>query len=89
MKEGIRETVETPEGKRTAILSMLGGKSLTRLSRANALFIPNMWLRLYGWEIDSRVWVKVEINMDSITISPIDQKEANKMMEENNVSIKA
>ena len=87
MRERIRKNVESLEGKRQAILTMLQGKSLYKVSRAYSLFIPRLWLRLYGWEVDGRVWVKVNVEVDKITITPIDKEEANKMMEVNNVTI--
>lgn len=83
--EKIKHGVEGNDEKRKAILSMLGGKSLYHVSRAYALFIPRMWLRLYGWKMDDRVWVKVEMDIDKITISPINKEEALAMMEVNDV----
>jgi len=80
--------IEQAVDKRKAIFNSLGGKSLYKVSRAYALFIPRLWLRLNGWEVDGRVWVKVEHQGDKIIISPIDKEEAKAMMEVNDASIK-
>lgn len=85
MKGQIKEGVETSVAKRQAIFTMLRGKSLSHVSRAHALFIPNLWLRLYGWEVDGKIWVQVDIEMDKITITPVNKEEALSMMEVNNV----
>lgn len=81
----IKPTVEGAQEKRQALLTMMQGKPLYKVSRAYALFIPRLWLRLYGWELDDRVWVKVDIEVDKITITPIDKEEALSLMEVNNV----
>lgn len=85
VSEKIKTGDETAEAKREAILVMLQGKALTKISRAQTFFVPNLWLRLYGWEVDGRTWVKVNVEVDKITISPIDREEALSMMEVNDV----
>lgn len=74
--------------KRRAIISLVNGKPLLKLSRAYALFIPRLWLRIYGWELDGKVYVKVEHSGEQIIISPVDKEEALKMMEVNDATPK-
>lgn len=81
----IKESVNTIEEKRAAILNMLNAKPLFRISRALALYIPKAWLQIYGWELDGKVWVKVEVEVNKIIISPVNKEIAIKMMEANNV----
>lgn len=84
--ENIKEIVEGDVEKRAAILErMFQGKGLTQVSRAFAYFLPKTWVRLYGWEVDGKVWVNVKMEMDTITITPINKVEALKTMEVNNV----
>lgn len=85
-REAIKEAVEEAPEKRKAILSMLGGKSLYKVSRAYSLFIPRLWLRLYGWEVDGRIWVNVKIDVDKITIKPMGKEQALSMMGVNDVA---
>lgn len=85
MVKDIKKTEEPPQGKREAILKSLGGKSLYKVSRALYSAVPKMWARIYGWELDGKVWVRVNIEKDKITISPLDKEEALKMMEVNDV----
>lgn len=81
-------SIETEKAeKRRAILDLQKGKALYKVSRAYALFIPRLWLRLYGWELDGRVYVKVEQTGEKITISPIDRDEAERMMEVNDAKL--
>jgi len=78
---------EKAREKREAILTMLGGKKLMKLSRARVFFVPQMWVKIYGWEVDGNVWVSVRQENGGLVIGEIDQKEAQAMMEANNVPI--
>jgi hypothetical protein len=85
VREDIKQSEEAPAGKRKAIMESLGGKSLYQVSRALYAAVPKMWARLYGWQLDGKVWVKVDIEKDKITISPLDKGEALATMEVNGV----
>lgn len=78
---------ENDKDKRQAILNMVEGKALCKISRSYALFIPQLWVRLFGWEVDDKLYVKFEQKGNTITISPVDKEVATKMMEANNVKI--
>lgn len=87
MTSEIKASVEDSKGKRAAILGMLNSKSLLHSNRAYFLYIPKVWIRLYGWELDGKVWVKIEQDMDKLVISPVDKEDAKRMMEVNNVGL--
>lgn len=69
--------------KRKVVLSFLGAKPLTKLSRAYAVFVPSVWYKIYGFELDGRIYVKMEQEGKNLIISPLDKDEALKMMEAN------
>lgn len=70
--------------RRDAILKLLGATRLQRLGDSYALIIPKLWIDANAVKIDNSFYVKTDVDLDQITIEPLDREEINELLESNN-----
>jgi len=77
---------DTGAGQREAILrTMFEGTKVFDLGSSKAIILPAAWVRLYGMEVDGKIWVTLNSTPGELTVKPIDKDEALSLMEKNNV----
>jgi len=75
---------DTEEGKREAIIrAMFGGTKIISVGNSLAVILPKAWVRLFAWEVDGSLWVKLSSEPGVLVVSEIDKEAAKKMMEKN------
>lgn len=74
------------EKKREAILqTMFNGKRVHKVGNAYMVTLPTAWCRLYAWQVDGSLWVGVISEAGKLVVESIDEEEAVKLMEANDV----
>lgn len=78
----------TIERKRDAVMkALLGGHKLHKIGSSYMLAVPAAWCRLYAWQINSNVWVKLTSDAGKLIVEPIDKDRAFELMEANDVKL--
>lgn len=73
-------TVEQAQLKRE-IIRMMGGKKLQRVGGSLAVFVPAMWAKVNGVEIDGDYYIRVKMMSDSaIQLEPLNKEEIETML---------
>ncbi len=79
-----RKLANTEDGKREAILrAMFGGTKVRDIGGSKAIILPRAWVRLFAWEVNGSLWVKLSSEPGVLVVSEIDKEAAKRLMEKN------
>lgn len=79
----------TVEGKREAIIrAMFNGTKVIAVGNSLAVILPKAWVRLFAYEVDGSLWVKLSSEPGVLMVSEIDKDAAERLMEKNQCLVK-